>query len=352
MVIKVGVIGCGRIASILEDDPLREHPCTHAGAYHQIPEVELAAACDINPQRLEDFCRKWDVSRAYDDYRKLLADTDISLISVCTWHDSHAKIVTEAAKKPHIKAIICEKPIAVNLKSGRKMVQAANKYGVKLVVNHERRWQSNSRKVKQLLAEEVIGPVRTVIGNILTGTPGADSWQASFGQAGGGPMLHDGTHLVDIMRYLFGDAESVYGWVKKHYESLLIEDTAHAVIQFTNGVKAFLEGGGRRNYFNFELDIQGRDGRIVIGNGILRLQTNDASRRYTGFYDLVDQPFPAFDYENPYVKMVQELIGWQKGGAASSSTGNDGLAALEIIMAIYKSASRGGKKVLLKRKRL
>ncbi len=344
LVLKVGVIGCGRIASLLEEDPLREHPCTHAGAYREVEGVEIAAACDINRERLERFCATWDVERKYQDYRELLAQTDIEVVSVCTWHDSHAGIVVAAAKEPHMRAIICEKPVAMNLADGRKMVETAGKHNVQLVVNHERRWQSNYRKVKEIIDEGLIGPVRTVIGNILTGTPRADSWQSSFGRVGGGPLLHDGTHLIDIMRFLFGDALWVYGWAERNDDELPVEDTAVALILFERGVKAFIEGGGRRNYFNFELDIQGRDGRILIGNGLLKLWRSNTSSRYSGFYDLVEEPFPAFAYQNPYVAMVEELV---SGKEQTSSSGVDGLAALEIIMAVYHSAARGGVKVAL-----
>ena len=351
MVFKAGVIGCGRIASLLEQDPLREHPCTHAGAYRAVDGVELVAACDLDPERLDNFTAQWGVRRTYLDYAELLAQPDIEVVSVCTWHDSHAEIVLAAAKQPQIKAIICEKPISVNLALARKMVAAAAAHDVKLVVNHERRWQGNYLKVKELLDEGIIGPVRTVIGNVLTGAPTAETWQADFDLCGGGPMLHDGTHLVDIMRYLFGDALWVHGWIESADPGLMVEDTAYGVIMFSSGVKAFLEGGGRRNYFNFELDIQGRDGRILIGNGLLKLWLRDPSSRYSGFYDLVEQPFASFPHQNSYVTMVEELINWQNGGAAGSSRGEDGLAALEIIMALYVSAFSNGKTVSLPLKR-
>ncbi|HEB72102.1 MAG TPA: hypothetical protein ENI77_05720, partial [Nitrospirae bacterium] len=68
----VAIAGLGRIASLLEDDPLRGKPATHAGAYHAHPSTKIVAGCDIDPDRLTKFGARWGVSRLYDDYRKML----------------------------------------------------------------------------------------------------------------------------------------------------------------------------------------------------------------------------------------------------------------------------------------
>ena len=69
---RVGIIGCGRIASILEDDPLRLKPCTHAGAFHLHPKTEIVSACDINKERLTSFGKRWGIKRLYKDFNEML----------------------------------------------------------------------------------------------------------------------------------------------------------------------------------------------------------------------------------------------------------------------------------------
>ena len=69
---KTGIVGCGRIGSILEEDPLRGKPCTHAGGFSALPAIHLSAGCDIDPERLKEFGKRWHVTGLYSDYREML----------------------------------------------------------------------------------------------------------------------------------------------------------------------------------------------------------------------------------------------------------------------------------------
>ena len=92
---KAAVIGCGRIGGMLEDDPFRQHPCTHAGALKGNPSIDIVAACDTDPERLEAFGRIWGAGRLYSGYAELLEkEKDLDIVSVCTWTESHCKITT------------------------------------------------------------------------------------------------------------------------------------------------------------------------------------------------------------------------------------------------------------------
>jgi len=339
---KVGIIGCGRIASILEDDPLRQKPCTHAGAFQLHPKTEIISASDINKERLAAFGKRWDVKRLYKDFNEMIKNEKLDIVSVAAWTEYHRDMVIAAAEAG-IRGIYCEKPIAVNIKQANEMVDICKKRGVKLVVGHERRWDPHYRKARELINKGVIGEVRTIVGNALSNSPP----ELPVDKYGGGPMFHDGTHLTDLLRFFAGDAEWVSGYDEREAEDY-IEKTALGLIRFKNGVNAVVEGGGVRKYFSFELDIQGSEGRILIGNGVKELYLTKPSHRFSGFQELERVEFPSPEMEiNPFLGGIEDLIGCMNNGHESISSGEDGRAALEIIMAIYESAKLGGKRVFL-----
>ena len=121
-----------------------------------------------------------------------------------------------------------------------------------------------------------------------------------------------------------------------------------AMLGFKNGAVGFIEGGGARKYFNFELDIQGSEGRILIGNSGRELYITKKSRRFTGFHELEKVPFPEpKKYESPFIGGAREMLKTIRTGKAGTSTGIDGLRALEIISAVYQSAQQKGKRVIV-----
>jgi len=346
MCYKAAVIGCGRIGTTLEDDVLREHPCTHAGALDACEGVKITAGCDIDQKRVESFGKKWGVNRLYTDYKKLLENEKPEILCIASWSYTHCDMVLHAVDCG-VRAILCEKPIALSLSDARKMVDACKRSGVILSVNHERRWDATYIKVRDMLASGEIGELRTIIGNVLTGNPVIKKSDADYRKLGGGPLLHDGTHLFDIMRFIAGDVAWVIGDVSREDKEIAVEDRASAYMRFDGGAYGFVEGGGRRNYFNFELDIQGSDGRIIVGNGILKFWRSGESSRYSGFRDLVPDKFPEVNRKSPYLSGVEELVAVMDGKKTCTSTGEDGMKALELIMAVYESARLGGIKTFL-----
>ncbi len=347
---KVAVVGCGRIASILEDDPLREKPATHAGAFAAHPMTKMVAACDINVQRLEKFGAKWRIPSPYlyRDYREMLRHAKPDILSVATWTDSHCDIVLEAARTPSIKGIYCEKPIASSLAQADKMIAACEKKGIPLVVGHERRFDANFVMVRRMIEKKSLGELKTVFAQALS-LPVPALPRSKYV---GGTFLHDGTHMIDLVLYSGGPAKWVMGYDKRPYGKRNIETTAGGIIMLENGVTVFVEGGGEREYFKFDLDLQFTGGRILIGNSGIHTFTGGASKHYTGFRELFPIPFPAPKKRvNSLVGGVTELVRAICSGKEPASSGRDARNALRLIMATYESASGGGKKIQIKDRR-
>ena len=341
---KIGLIGCGRIGTLLEKDKLRGKPCSHAGGFNAIPNAKIAAGCDINSSRLKTFGVHWNVNRLYEDYQEMLHQEKLDVVCVATWTNLHAPMVMDAARSG-VKAIFCEKPIALNPRDGRQMVHFCKKRNVPLIINHERRWDSYYQKAHQIIKTGKIGEIRTIIGNALSSKPGKEPTQSH----GGGALFHDGTHLTHLLLYFGGPVEWVSGYEVRPYGKKYIEETACGMIGFKSGALGFIEGGGARKYFNFELDIQGSEGRLLIGNDGRELYLAKKSKRFSGFQELEQVRFPEPRKTiSPFEGGARETLKCLRTGKDGISSGADGLKALELIFAIYRSAQLKGKKLKLK----
>ena len=341
---KTGIVGCGRIGSLLEEDPLRGKPCTHAGGFSALPTTHLSAGCDIDPERLQKFGKRWNVTRLYSDYRDMLEKENLDILCIATWTPLHANMTLEATQAG-VKGIFCEKPIATNLKQAREMVRVCQKKNIPLIINHERRWDAYYQQARKLILSGKIGEIKTLIGNALSWKPG----KLTVSDHGGGPLFHDGTHLTDLLLFFGGPVAWVSGHETRPGGKKYIEETASAMLGFKNGAIGFIEGGGARKYFNFELDIQGSEGRILIGNAGRELYVTKKSHRFTGFQELEKITFPEpKKFESPFIGGAREMLRTLRTGKAGVSTGKDGLRALEIISAVYQSAQQKGKRVFVR----
>ena len=342
--IKVGLIGCGRIGSLLEDDPLRGKPCTHAGGFTSVPSVKLVAGCDIDPSRLKQFGSRWGVDRLYADHREMLRQESLDIVSIAAWTHLHGRLALDAARSG-VKGIFCEKPLTVDLAEARKLVKTCEQKKIPLIVNHERRWDPHYQKAKEIIRAGKIGDVRTIIGNALSWKPA----KLAVKQNGGGALFHDGTHLADLLLFFGGPIDWVSGHEVRPHGKKFIEETASAMLRFKSGALGFVEGGGGRNYFNFELDIQGSKGRILIGNAGRELYLTRKSGRFTGFQELKRATFPEpRGLESPFTRGAKDMVRSIRTGHQSVSSGRDGLKALEVILSIYKSAQLNGKRIKMK----
>jgi len=328
---KAAVIGCGRVAWMLEDDPLEKKPCTHMGAYAELARmgsVEVAAASDIDPARLHEFGKRYSVKGLYADYRLMLNEARPRIVSVCAWATERAQMVL-AAIEAGAKGIWCEKAIATSLEEASAIVEAAKENGAQVVVSHMRRWHEEYAKAKEIIENGGIGSLQSITSHFS------------------GSFIHTGTHAFDVLIWFGGEIEWIEGTLEGSTGSLpwdVSEDRGgRAFIKFRNGAHAavFAESKG---YFFFEFDIIGSHGRIRIGNnGLLEYYRPEASRHYTGFRELAETEFPAFDEKNIWTAALENLLDAVEGRAKSRNGPEDALAALEAALAVHESDRLGGK---------
>ena len=155
---RVGIVGCTGIAS--QPSQTLSHPIlgtvaphSHAAGYNCVPSTEVVAVCDLVPERTQAFVatwqHRWSNIAQFQDYREMLARENLDIVSVVTSDHRHADITVDAAEAG-ARAIFCEKPLATTVADADRMIEAVEKHGVFLSVDHSRRWQPNGlRPVKQ-----------------------------------------------------------------------------------------------------------------------------------------------------------------------------------------------------------
>ncbi|MDO4350747.1 MAG: Gfo/Idh/MocA family oxidoreductase [Eubacteriales bacterium] len=340
---RAAIVGLGRIAWTLEDDVKRDHPCTHAGALAQLEDVELVAGASRGEQSAKAFQERFHTRKAYTNYLEMVREEKIDIVGVCTNPETHAQIVVDLANAG-VKGILCEKPIALSLEDCDRMLKACQANGTILMTMHNRRFNALYRSAKALIQRGEIGDINAVIG-ICEGCKPNKNWQSEFE----GPLLHDATHLFDIMRYLLGDVEWVLSDVERAKPTDRVEDAAYSIMRFRNGVYGTTLVNERTDYMRFELEVQGSKGKMLLYTNEAYLWKYEDSKYASHFKELVQVPYPKATAKlYAYVEAYRELIGCMRAGRQSpTSSGLDGRAALEMIMAIYESKRRGCQRVYM-----
>lgn len=333
---RAAIIGCGRVAWMLENDPLEIKPCTHMGAYRKVSfdigRVEVVAAADLNGKKLEAFGHRFGVGSLYKDYRAMLETERPEILSICAYAPDRFTMVMDSIDAG-VKGIWCEKAFATTLEEGRMMKEALEENGVSLIVSHLRRWSADYRKAKEIIENGSIGGLQSIVCHFS------------------GSLIHTGTHAFDILGWFGGPVDWVQGELEKSRGELPwdnIEDIGgRAFIKFKNGVYATVHAESK-GYFFFEFDIIGSHGRIRIGNnGLLEYYLPKDSTHYTGLKELLQEEFPSFENKNIWTEALTHLLDCVDGNNESIDGAQEGIEALEMALAIHESARQDGSKVYL-----
>jgi len=322
---RAALIGCGNMGSTIEDGlgpgriPL---PYSHAPSLKAVNEIDFVAAADIDPDRLHAFEARWEVPGLYLDYQEMLEKEHPELLVVVGPSSLHAEMVVAAAEAG-VRGVFCEKPLATNLRDADRMLAACEKHGVKLSVNHTRRFDPFHQQARELVAGGAIGePVSAVA-----------TWR--------GCMMFAGTHLFDVVNFLLGDPEIEWlvGDLDRGAEDTF-DPGGSAYVRYTNGAHAFMNADAR-NAVPIQVDVIGSDGKIVIGNYNLELWKRNSESR---FRELIRHPFPqSMHMEGVGPTALRELIHCVETGVESISNGRVARVALACCLAVHDSARQGNR---------
>jgi len=241
--------------------------------------------------------------------------------------------------------VLCEKPLGRNPKEAKEILEAAEANRAKLKVGFNHRHHPAIKKAKQLVEEGKIGEIyfiRCRYGH--GGRPGYDKeWRANKELCGGGELLDQGVHVVDLFRWFAGDFNEAYGYISTYFWDIEVEDNAFAMFRRKNGVIASMHTSWTqwKNLFSFELF--GSDGYLIIEGlgGSYGTETLKIGRRKpeSGPPDeeIVEFPAPDISWQEEWKEFVSAI----EEDREPLGNGYDGYEANRMIEAIYKSARTG-----------
>ena len=336
--IKYALIGCGRIS------PNHIEAAKNNG-------LNFVAMCDIVPeimaQKAKDF--QLDSVKQYTDYKELLIKEKPQLVAIATESGKHASIALDC-----IEAgcnVIIEKPIALSIADANAIIEEGKKKGVLVCANHQNRFNKSVQYIRKAMEEGRFGKLLHGTAHIrwnrgqsyYTQAP----WRGTWAQDGGA-LMNQCIHNIDLLRWMMGDEiDEVFAYTDNlTHDFIEAEDLGMALIKFKNGAYGIVEGTTNVYPQNLEetLYVFGEKGTIKAGGKSVNIIEEWA------FADKKDDPeyVKATYHENPpnvygfgHTPLYADVIDAIKTGRQPYVSGEDGKRALELVLAIYKSANEG-----------
>ena len=330
--IGFGIIGCGVIADF------------HANALFGLSEdAVLVGVADARLPAAERFAREKQV-RAFESVDELLACPEIDVVTICVPSGLHAELAIKAANAG--KHIIVEKPMAITKEQLDAMEEACTRNGVMLSSVAQSRFTSGVRKAKQAIEDGYLG--KMVCADVYMKFNrtqeyyNTGGWRGTKAMDGGGALMNQGIHGVDLLLYLAGDVKSVYAVSKTLARQIEVEDTLSAVLEFKSGATGVIQattsvypGYPRR------LELNGDKGTIVLEEGnLIRWDMEDTTLPAVTLKSNVRSSASAptdFSADN-HTKQFKDVIQALRGGTKPLVDLREGRRAVDLILAIYQSA--------------
>lgn len=339
--VKFGIIGTGAIAAM------------HAKALNASSNAELVAVFDKVTERAAKFAEEYQV-RAVDDFAAFLADPEIDAVTIATPTGVHGLVALPAAKSG--KHILCEKPLEVTLEKTDEIIRACEENQVVLGAVFQSRFSSAVREVKKAVDAGRFG--RMVMANThihwFRAQEYYDSaaWRGTWELDGGGALMNQSIHNVDLLLYLNGDPAEVFAYTATlTHRRIEVEDNAAAVVKFKNGSLGTIEASTScAPGFPRRLELCGSKGSAVLENDCIKRWTfveelpedEGIRRKYADGENMKGgsgDPM-AISYEG-HRRQIQDMADTIISGREANLSGREGRRAVQLICGIYESARTG-----------
>ncbi len=332
--LRFGIIGCGRIA------------LKHAEAISSIADAELTAVCDIIPERALEFAQKYGGSSC-TDYHELLEREDIDIVTIATPSGLHAGIGTAAARAG--KHVLVEKPMAMTLKTADALIEACRTAGVKLGVIHQNRFNKSIKLLRQALESGRFG--RLTHGQAAVRWNRDDNYYSQAPWRGtklqdGGVLMNQSIHNIDLLQWMFGPVESVFGYTATNLRKIEMEDVGAAVLKFKNGAIGLIEAASTIYPKNIEetLNVFGETGSVIVGgiavNRIEAWEFPGGEAEKQEIFEAQESDPPnvyGFGHRELFLDMMRAI----REQREPALPGEEGRKAVEIILAVYRCQETG-----------
>ncbi len=341
--LRMAIIGCGGIAQ------------THLGVLKNFPDVEIVAAVDVDPDRLNVMRRKWEVSAVFENWKTMLKQIKPDAVNVCTPNGVHAQPTIDALNAG--AHAIVEKPMAMNPGECRKMIDAASKNGRKLAVGFQYRYHPNTDFITRARDDGALGNVMFVKCQALR-RRGIPNWGV-FGRKelqGGGPMIDIGVHLIEMAHYAMGSPEPIAAsgntwtymgnkksdvasmWPNWDYKTYTVEDLAIGQIRFDNGailqIEASFAAHIEKDIWNFTL-VGDKGGASWDPPGLFSDRAGTMLNSTPGYLS------SKTDFPSLFASKLRNFVDGCLRGTPLRASGGEGLAVQKMLDGVYRSAEAG-----------
>ncbi|RME13202.1 MAG: gfo/Idh/MocA family oxidoreductase [Ardenticatenia bacterium] len=354
--LRVGVIGVGAIAT--------HEVHGHIPNYLRIPEVELVALSDVNGRRARYVADRFGIPQVYTHFRDMLKHADLDAVSICTPNYLHAAIAIGCLEAG--VHVLVEKPMALTTQGAQKMIEAARANNAILFVGMNNRFRNDTRALKLMVEQGALGDVYYLKTGWLRGTNATElsSWFTSKAQAGGGPLWDIGLVMLDLGLWMLDfpqpasvmgaiftgiaepEDEDVSALVAPMQESPYpVEDAATALVRFENGTAMMLEVSwvsqlGKQD--DIYMRLEGRRGAAELHNPDSGRNQKVLSVRGELFGTRMElEPEIPESQTSSHLLELQHFVDVCLGREAPVVTPEQGLMGVQIIEAIYRSATSG-----------
>jgi UDP-N-acetyl-2-amino-2-deoxyglucuronate dehydrogenase len=328
-----GVIGCGVIAP------------THCRAIQALPNARLVAVHDLEAGKARALAETFG-AEPVADLHALLERDDIDVVNVVTWSGTHAEIGVHAAKAG--KHVIVTKPIDVRLSQIDRLIAACREAGVKLGATHQFRSYASYRRLKQAIDQGRLG--RLFLGNgFLKWWRSQEyydsaAWRGTWNLDGGGALMNQAIHYVDLLQWLMGPVTSLRGHIATQNHDIEVEDCATAALHFESGALGTFQGSTcTYRGLPARIEVHGERGNVVMEDDRILLWDIEGEEREerSGTTNTGSSAHPGSGLEtahDAHVEQIGDMLAAIEEEREPRLNGEEARKAVEIILAIYQSA--------------
>jgi len=321
----VGIIGCGLIGQ------KRAKALGHSG--------KLVACADVDMKRAKSLAEKHD-AKVYTDWRELIQVDVVDVVVVSTLHDSLAEITRSAVEAG--KHVLVEKPAARSAAELESVIAAAAKHNVKVHVGFNHRYHKSLQKAKEIVDSGVLGELMFIRARYGHGARlGYDKeWRADPKLSGGGELIDQGPHLIDLSRWFLGEFTDVQGFAHTYYWDMPVDDNGFMLLKTAKKQTAFLHASCTEWKNLFSMEIYGKQGKLDLSG----LGGSYGLEKITWYKMLPEMGPPettSWEYpmaDDSWEKEMNEFFEDIRSDRIPSAGLTDAYAALKIVEAIYKES--------------
>jgi predicted dehydrogenase len=331
--IGFGIVGCGMIGKV------------QASAIASIPGARLVAACGRDEKRVAEFASTFGAT-AYTDYDRFLSHPGLRIVNVCTPSGLHAEQGIAAARAG--KHVLVEKPIETGLEKADALIEACDGAGVKLGVIFQSRFLPAAQKIKRAVDEGRLG--RLMVGDAYVKwyrAPEyyADSWHGTMALDGGGALINQAIHTVDLLRWVMGPVDTAFAMASAlRYPRIEGEDTLVANLRFRDGALGVIEATTSvKPGFKRRLEISGERGTVILDGDTIGCWEVDGESEAVGEGEQITDGSAnpaAISYEG-HRRQIEDMMQAVIENRAPMIDGREGRKSLELVVALYQSAASG-----------